>query len=61
MTKPKYITPSEYAASKKPPITLQAVTKMLRNGQLPEGIKRFEKVGRFYLLYPIPHLKKSKK
>ena len=49
----KYITPSEYAATQNPPVTLQAVTKMIRaKNELP-NIRKIEKVGRFYLLYPI--------
>ena len=46
----KYITPIEYAKNRG--ITLSAVTKMIRtNGALPD-VRKIEKVGRFYLLYP---------
>lgn len=42
------ITPIEYAVERG--ITLQAVTKMIRDkGKLP-GISRIEKYGRFYVL-----------
>ena len=42
------ITPIEYAAERG--ITLQAVTKMIRDkGTLP-GISKIEKFGRFYVL-----------
>ena len=44
----KFITPTEYA--KKKGITLSAVTKKLRAGIKPNGVKSFKKYGRFYLL-----------
>lgn len=49
MTKPKYATPSEYATERG--ISLQAVTKMIRTKNELPGIKKIEKVGRFYLLW----------
>lgn len=42
------ITPSEYA--KKQGISLQAVTKKIRDGIELKGISKIEKFGRFYLL-----------
>lgn len=42
------ITPKEYA--EKRGITLQAVTKAIREEKKLPGIKKIEKFGRFYLL-----------
>jgi len=42
------LTPKQYAEEKG--ITLQAVTKKLRDGKKLEGISKVEKFGRFYLL-----------
>lgn len=42
------ITPSQYARKRR--ITLQAVTKQLRKGLKPKGVKKVERFGRFYLL-----------
>jgi predicted transcriptional regulator len=42
------ITPKEYAAMQG--ITLQAVTKALREGRKLEHVLKVEKFGRFYLL-----------
>ena len=42
------ITPSEYAKMRG--ITLQAVTKRIRDNRSLNGVSRVEKFGRFYLL-----------
>jgi predicted transcriptional regulator len=48
MAKYKKMTPAEYAKARG--ITLQAVTKAIREGHTLPHVKKVEKFGRFYLL-----------